>query len=163
MRTPHVLDLVAIAVAAALSTGCSKNAAATSACSASPDLESCNSCCLANGANGYKYTGASTCACLGGSGSATASPGAARATNFAGTYNSTWGKSVFTQTSSAVNVKYARGTMTCTAAGNALDCTWREGATSGKAKLVKETSGAIRGTWGNGASATDGGSWVFRP
>jgi hypothetical protein len=147
--------------AAAVSTGCKNNAAATSACSSSADSTTCESCCKANGANGYKYMG--SCSCLGGSGN-TAAASSAATTSFAGNYNSTWGKAEVTQTGSQVNVKYARGTMTCTAAGNALDCDWDEGAGgTGKAKLVKETSGAIRGTWGKGTSATNGGAWVFTP
>jgi hypothetical protein len=124
----------------------------------------CESCCTTNGASGYKYM--STCTCLGSNGkgpAAAAGAGSTTTTSFAGTYNSTWGKAVVTQAGNKVNVAYARGTMTCTAAGNALDCDWREGATSGRAKLVKETSGAIRGTWGNGASDSNGGAWVFTP
>jgi|SRR6185312_14690558 len=163
MQTVHSVHFAALvlAAAAAISTGCSKNAAATSACSSSTDSTTCESCCKANGANGYKYIG--SCSCLGGNGkTATAAP--ATSVSFTGSYNSTWGKADFTQTGDKVNVKYARGTMTCTAVGNALDCDWDEGpGGTGKAKLVKETSGTIRGTWGSGASATNGGAWVFTP
>lgn len=160
MRTLHVAAFL-IAAATAISTGCKTNAAATSACSSSTDSTTCESCCKANGANGYKYVG--SCSCLGGSGkTAAASP--ATTTTFAGSYNSTWGKSEFTQSGNTVNVTYARGTMKCTATGNALDCDWDEGAGGkGRAKLVKETSGTIRGTWGAGASDSNGGAWVFTP
>jgi hypothetical protein len=159
-RSAYVAAVV-IAVAAAMSSACSKNEAATSACSSSTDMTTCESCCKANGANGYKYM--SGCSCLGGNGKA-ASAAPATTVSFTGSYNSTWGKADFVQTGNHVNVKYARGTMTCTASGNALDCDWDEGAGgTGKAKLVKETGGAIRGTWGKGPSATNGGAWVFTP
>lgn len=163
MRTVRSIQVASFvfAIVAAVSSGCKTNAAATSACSSSSDSTTCESCCKANGANGYKYVG--SCSCLGGSG-ATAAASPATTTSFTGSYNSTWGKADFTQTGNNVSVKYARGTMTCTAAGNALDCDWDEGpGGKGKAKLVKETGGAIRGTWGNGTSATNGGAWVFTP
>lgn len=166
MRTLHPVHVAALLIAAtaAICTGCSNNAAATAACISTTDTESCNSCCTKNGATGYKYMTGSTCTCLGGSGkTAAAAPASGSATSFAGSYNSTWGQAVFTQAGNNVSVKYARGTMTCTASGNALDCDWHEGAPSGRAKLVKETGGTIRGTWGNGPSATDGGAWVFTP
>jgi hypothetical protein len=150
-----------IAAGVALFTGCSKNDAATAACSSAGAGTVCESCCTANGASGYKYV--SSCTCLGGNGKGPAAGAGGTTTSFAGTYNTTWGKAVVTQAGNKVDVTYARGTMTCTAAGNALDCDWREGATSGRAKLVKETSGTIRGTWGIGASAIDGGAWVFTP
>jgi len=151
---------IVIALAAAMSSACSNNEAATSACSSSTNSTTCESCCNANGASGYKYVGG--CSCLGGNGSA-ASGAPAATVSFTGTYDSTWGKASFTQTGNHVDVRYAQGTMTCTASGNALDCDWNEGAGSGKAKLVKETGGAIRGTWGKGPSATNGGAWVFTP
>ena len=53
--------------------------------------------------------------------------------------------------------------MTCKASGSALDCDWHEGAASGKAHLVKNISGTLTGTWGNRASSTDGGPWLFTP
>jgi hypothetical protein len=163
MRTSHSVHVAAvvIALAAAMSSACSKNEAATSACSSSTNGTTCESCCKANGANGYKYM--SACSCLGGNGNA-ASTAPATTVSFTGSYNSTWGKADFMQTGEHVNVKYARGTMSCTASGNALDCDWDEGAGgTGKAKLVKETSGTIRGTWGKGSSASNGGAWVFTP
>ena len=46
---------------------------------------------------------------------------------------------------------------------NRTPCSSLDPGGSGKAKLVKETSGTIRGTWGKGSSATDGGAWVFTP
>ena len=150
MRTVAAFEFAGLLIAAgAAITGCAKNDAATAACSSMTGAESCNGCCTTNGATGYKYMTA--CTCLGSSGkpaAAAAAPGST--TSFAGTYKSTFGQAVVTQVGNDVSVKYARGNMTCTAAGNALDCSWREGATSGRAKLVKETSGTIRGTWGNG-------------
>jgi hypothetical protein len=152
----------ALVIAAVGVFGCSKNEGASSKCGASVDSSSCTSCCHANGANGYKYTGAGTCACLGGTDTGSASPGGGM-TSFAGTYKSNWGPTVFTQSGSTVSATYARGSMTCAASGNALDCTWREGAATGKARLTKDASGVIAGTWGNGLSATNGGPWNFSP
>jgi hypothetical protein len=149
-----------------LAAGCSQNDAATSACSAKTDSDSCSACCTSNGANGYKYATGSTCACLGGGGSAPPAPGggsASTATSFAGTYKSTWGQTVIAQDGTKVTATYPRGTMTCQASGNTLDCDWREGANIGKARLTKQANGSIHGTWGNGASATDGGPWIFNP
>lgn len=153
---------VALVIAAVSVFGCSKNEGASSKCGASTDSGSCNSCCRANGANGYKYTGAGTCGCLGGTDTGSA-PAPGGATSFAGTYKSNWGPTVFTQAGSTVSATYARGTMTCTASGNALDCDWREGAAAGKARLTKDASGVIAGTWGNGVSPTNGGPWNFSP
>ncbi|HEY5243264.1 MAG TPA: hypothetical protein VIJ22_17410 [Polyangiaceae bacterium] len=163
MRTSPQLDVAALVIAAGavLFTGCAKNDAATAACSTMTSGQSCEVCCTTNGASGYKYV--TNCSCLGGSGSPAAAPAPGSTTSFAGSYSSTFGRAVVVQTGNDVTVTYARGSAKCTAAGNALDCSWREGATSGKAKLVKETGGTIRGTWGNGSSAIDGGAWVFTP
>ena len=164
MRHGFIFALAIAVIGVSLLGGCSKNEAASSKCGASSDSSSCNSCCRANGANGYKYTGAGTCGCLGGTDTSSApAPGGGTTTNFAGTYKSNWGTTVFTQTGANVNATYARGTVTCVASGPSLDCDWREGAASGKARLTKDSSGAIKGTWGNRASATDGGPWLFSP
>jgi hypothetical protein len=162
MQTTPLLELAGALIAAGVAlTGCAKNDAATAACSSMTGAEACNGCCTTNGATGYKYV--SACSCLGGSGKPPAAPPPGSAENFTGSYKSTFGQAAITQAGNAVTIKYARGVATCTAAGNALDCSWREGATAGKAKLVKETGGTIRGTWGNGSSAIDGGAWVFTP
>jgi hypothetical protein len=157
--------LFALVIALAGVFGCSKNDAATSQCNASADTTSCESCCHANGANGYSYAGSGSCSCLGGKASAgsTSAPSTGGTPSFAGTYRSNWGATVFTQTGSQVTAKYPRGSMTCAASGSALDCDWREGSMAGKAHLVKEPNGSIDGTWGNGSSATNGGPWVFNP
>ena len=155
--------IFALAIAALGLFGCSKNEAASSRCGASTDSSACEGCCHANGANGYKYTGAGTCGCLGGNTTSSApAPGVATA-SFAGTSKSNWGPTVFAQDGVRVVATYARGNMTCMASGSALDCDWHEGATFGKARLTKNASGTITGTWGNRASATDGGPWLFSP
>ncbi len=96
--------------------------------------------------------------------SATAS-GTAAATgdveNFAGVYQSNWGKSTFTQTDTTVSVVYPRGTMSCVAKGKTLYCRWKEGAATGGAVLTKQANGNISGTWGNGPSSNNGGPWNF--
>ncbi|MEO7328285.1 MAG: hypothetical protein ABI193_06890 [Minicystis sp.] len=155
--------IMALGLAALAITGCAKNEAASAACAASTDSSSCESCCKTNGANGYKYVGGGTCGCLGGKeGAATPAPVVGGgATSFAGTYKSTWGPTVFTQDGAKVNAKYPNGSMTCTPTGPTLDCDWREAASFGKARLTRDASGSLRGTWGNGGSATNGGSWIF--
>jgi hypothetical protein len=86
----------------------------------------------------------------------------AAAGSFAGVYVSTWGDTVFTETGSSVKGKYPSGVLDCTSAGAKLECGWRESSSTGKARLTRQLNGDISGTWGNGASATDGGSWLFR-
>lgn len=80
-----------------------------------------------------------------------------------GTYRAAWGDTVFTQTGSAVSATYPGGSLSCTAAGEVLDCTWKEGSAGGKALLQRQADGSIKGNWGNGASPTDGGQWTFSP
>ncbi len=150
--------MVAVTLGAFGSVGCAKNEAATSACSSSESGDACGACCTSNGASGHKYATGSTCTCLGGS--ATKAPKSAPA-NFAGTYRSTWGATVFTQNGSAVTAKYDKGSMVCRASGDTLDCDWKEAASSGRAKLVLAPDGTMKGTWGTGASATNGGPWLF--
>jgi hypothetical protein len=159
----NMLKWCALIVTLVAAMACSKNESATAACGAPKDTESCNACCTSNGATGYKFI-SGTCECLGGdSKGGGAKPPVAAGVTFAGTYKSNWGPTVFTQTGNTVNAKYPNGSMTCQAAGSALDCDWREGALAGRAKLAKQADGSIRGTWGNGASATAGGSWTFLP
>ena len=155
-----IMWVLVVAVAAAV--GCSKNEAASAQCGASADATSCQACCTSNGANGYKYTGANTCSCLGGKSSGS-TPATGAAASFAGPYKSNWGSTVFAQDGSRVTANYPSGSMSCNATGNVLDCDWHDGALAGKARLTKDASGAISGTWGNGASNTNGGSWNFSP
>jgi len=88
---------------------------------------------------------------------------AAPAVVFAGTYRAAWGDTVFTASGGAVNATYPGGTLACVPHESALDCTWKEGAQSGKAQLTRGASGVIEGSWGNGDSARDGGKWTFTP
>lgn len=148
-------------------TACSKNDTATSACSAMQTTGTCSACCSANGASGHKIATGSPCTCLGGSGAskAPAAPNAkgTATTSFAGTYRSNFGPTTFAQNGSAIAATYPKGSMVCQPSGNTLDCDWKEGGLSGKAKLTKAADGTLNGTWGNGASNTNGGSWVFTP
>ena len=145
-------------------TACAKNEAATNACSGMQGSASCSACCSANGATGHKFATGSTCTCLGGSGAKAApNPKAATTTSFAGTYKSNWGLTTFAQSGNSIAVAYPRGSMTCQPTGNTLDCVWKEGTLSGRASLTKQPDGSIKGTWGSGASATNGGPWVFTP
>ncbi|MEJ7734952.1 MAG: hypothetical protein WKG00_37910 [Polyangiaceae bacterium] len=149
---------------AMLGTGCSKNDTASSACASMASSDTCSACCTQNGANGYKHATGSACECMGGNAKA-AAPGAGTtpSASFAGSYKSAWGQTVFNQTGNQVSATYPNGTIACVATGNVADCDWKEAKGVGKAKLVKEAGGAIKGTWGMGASATDGGAWNFTP
>ena len=82
---------------------------------------------------------------------------------FRGTYRSTWGDTVFTQAGKVVVARYPDGTLDCMAAGSTLDCSWKEGSGFGKARLTKQASGSIQGTWGNATDDHDGGQWTFIP
>jgi hypothetical protein len=83
--------------------------------------------------------------------------------SFAGKYDSAWGVTTFTQEGTRVTGKYPKGNLSCSAAGNTLECDWREATTLGKARLIKQANGKLSGTWGDGDSATNGGPWVFTP
>ncbi len=80
-----------------------------------------------------------------------------------GTYRAAWGDTVFVQTGTNVTATYPGGSLACTAAGDVLDCTWKEGSASGKALLQRQPDGSLKGNWGNGTSPTDGGQWTFSP
>lgn len=84
--------------------------------------------------------------------------------SFSGAYMTNWGVCSLTQSGSSVTGSCARGTtMSCAAIGKVLSCGWREGQGAGKAVLTKQGDGKLTGTWGNGASATNGGPWTFTP
>jgi hypothetical protein len=82
---------------------------------------------------------------------------------FRGIYRSAWGDTVFTQAGSVVVARYPDGSLDCMASGVTLDCSWKEGSGFGKARLTKQASGSIQGTWGNAADDHDGGQWTFVP
>jgi hypothetical protein len=86
----------------------------------------------------------------------------AKAGEFAGIYVSTWGDTVFKEDGSKITGTYPGGRLDCVANGPVLDCNWKDSAGVGKAKLTRQANGNISGTWGFGASYTDGGSWLFR-
>jgi hypothetical protein len=83
---------------------------------------------------------------------------------FAGSYMSNWGPCSLAQQGTSVSGTCTRGTtMTCQANGSTLNCDWREASGAGKATLTRQSSGVLSGTWGQGASATNGGAWSFTP
>ena len=51
--------------------------------------------------------------------------------------------------------------MKCRASGDTLTCEWQSVDTRGKARFVRQKDRSLRGTWGHGASDSDGGPWVF--
>ena len=89
---------------------------------------------------------------------ATAAEGQKR---FAGVYGSTWGRTTFVEEGGAVTAKYPRGTLSCTASGEVLNCDWVEGSLKGKARLERQSNGDLKGKWGNGSSESNGGPWFF--
>ncbi len=84
-------------------------------------------------------------------------------TVFRGTYRAPWGDTVFTQAGKVVVARYPDGSLDCMATNATLDCSWKEGSGYGKARLTKQASGSIEGTWGNAADDHDGGKWIFVP
>lgn len=82
--------------------------------------------------------------------------------HFDGDYDSDYGDAKFTQQGHDVHVTYPNGTLTCVVEGPHLDCAWAEASTTGRALLTRQPNGNIVGTWGDGASNTDGGTWVFK-
>jgi len=88
-------------------------------------------------------------------------PPPATGEQFAGIYTSTYGEVRMRQLGTAVTGTYPGGKLTCTPTGTALDCDWKDNYGVGKAKLDKQASGDLKGTWGNGASPSNGGMWLF--
>lgn len=86
----------------------------------------------------------------------------AAAGSFAGVYQSTWGDTRFVEEGDQVKGTYPGGVLECAPVGAKLDCSWREGSLRGRAQLTRQLNGDISGTWGNGESSTNGGSWLFR-
>ncbi len=83
---------------------------------------------------------------------------------FDGRYTTNWGDCTLSQNGIVVSGVCARGTaITCAAVGKTLTCDWTEKTGRGKATLSKTSTGALVGTWGKGASSTDGGPWTFTP
>jgi hypothetical protein len=85
--------------------------------------------------------------------------------NFAGKYSSNWGTTTFKQDGTKVSGVYPGGTLACTVIKEvSIACTWFESGSSGRAFMTRNaTSGVISGSWGSGASSSDGGSWTFTP
>lgn len=95
-----------------------------------------------------------------------AAPAAEEIEKFAGTYTTNWGKANCTQVKKNVNCLYAgkSGSLDCKVVDKLeLECEWMETGSSGKAKLTKQTDGKLKGSWGRGESATNGGPWIFTP
>ena len=78
-----------------------------------------------------------------------------------GAWSSNWGDATVTTTGQSVHFDYGDGTVDCTAHDRKLACTWQESGTTGAAELVVESQRVVRGRWGTGSSASDGGDWVF--
>lgn len=80
----------------------------------------------------------------------------------AGVWDTNWGVAIVTDTALGMHVDYPGGTLECTArSARRYECTWAEGSLAGAAELAIESQRVLRGRWGTGASATDGGGWLF--
>jgi hypothetical protein len=84
-------------------------------------------------------------------------------TTFAGRYTGSVGPTTITQRENAVTMTYGAGRIDCLTAAESLVCTWREGTSTGRAKLTRVAEGHLVGTWGAGSSDNDGGEWRFIP
>lgn len=62
-----------------------------------------------------------------------------------------------------VSGTYSNGVILCTREASRLDCEWAESSVEGHASFVARADGVYDGTWGTGASATDGGAWTLTP
>ncbi len=82
---------------------------------------------------------------------------------FAGRYTGSVGPTTLTQKVNVVTLTYSVGRADCLTAGEVLVCTWREGTSTGRAKLTRLAEGHLVGTWGAGPSDNDGGEWRFVP
>lgn len=79
-----------------------------------------------------------------------------------GVWDTNFGLATIQTTNAGVHVEYRDGTMDCqVTGGKKLACAWTEGSSTGHAELTLESPRVLRGRWGSGASATDGGGWLF--
>ena len=78
-----------------------------------------------------------------------------------GVWDTNWGAAKIETTRAGVHVEYTDGQMDCTEHERKLTCNWTQGSMTGVAELAIESTRVLRGRWGNGASSTDGGAWVF--
>lgn len=120
-------------------------------------------CCKKGDSESSKGSSTSDTASPATAATTTANPTAVAAgqKRFAGAYSSNWGQTTFEEAGSTVTAKYPRGTLTCTAGGDVLSCSWLEGTLAGKAHLERQSNGDLKGTWGNGTSESNGGAWNF--
>jgi len=81
---------------------------------------------------------------------------------FAGLYESSLGDVAVLRAGSAIELRYAAGSMRCTLAGTSATCTWSEGDKKGRAKLAQQVDGSWSGTRGDGESDTGLGALSFR-
>lgn len=86
----------------------------------------------------------------------------AAAGSFAGDYISTYGTVNLVESPGKVKGTYPGGTLDCTPRGAVIDCGWKDSSGFGRSTLTRQANGNLSGTWGNGGSSTDGGTWLFR-
>lgn len=90
--------------------------------------------------------------------------GTSAAASFAGSWDTAWGKVTLTQTGGAVAGQYVgqfTGNVSGQVEGNVATLTWTQtNGENGRAKFTLSADGQrFTGTWGSGASATNGGPW----
>jgi hypothetical protein len=79
-----------------------------------------------------------------------------------GLWDTNWGVAAVSGRGARLHIDYPNGSMECDVReSQRLACQWTEASSSGEAELVIESLRVLRGRWGSGASAKDGGPWVF--
>jgi hypothetical protein len=82
--------------------------------------------------------------------------------SFGGSYGSARGNVSCTQGGVFLQCQYPGGNLFCAASGPELACTWSGGG-QGRARFVRQSSGVLAGTWGDGFSVDSRGPWDLVP
>lgn len=89
-------------------------------------------------------------------------PAPSNSGSFGGTYGSARGNVSCTQGGVFAQCQYPGGNLFCAANGPELACTWSGGG-QGRAAFVRQASGVLSGTWGDGLSVSSRGQWDLVP
>jgi len=92
-------------------------------------------------------------------------PPPATSGGFAGSYVSQRGQVDCRQQASfgSVTCQFPGGSMICVINGSQLTCQWGGNVGQGRAELARQSSGVLVGTYGDGTSSTNRGSWTLTP
>lgn len=91
-------------------------------------------------------------------------PSAVTAQSFTGNWSTAWGPVSLTQNGDSISGNYSgkfTGVLNGTAKDGVADITWKQtNGEHGKARFTLASDGnSFKGTWGSGASFTNGGKW----